>query len=346
LAWLISWLHLPAKQWIIGDLMNNSPFFSSCTADKIRKAAAALKAGHLVAFPTETVYGLGADARNPDAVKRIYDVKGRPVGHPLIVHVSSINQVGKWVSEIPDYAISLARNFWPGPMTLILKRSLIAQDFITGGQETVGLRIPSDPLALALITEFEKISDSAVAAPSANRFGHVSPTTAHAVSAELSDYLTVDDLVLDGGACSVGVESTIIDCTRERPRVLRPGAITEEMIFEVAGMELVSEVGNNASSGIRVSGSLDKHYSPLAVVLLDQSPIAGQGLVALADIATPEGVVRLASPKSDEEFARVLYASLRAADEKGLQTVVVKQPQGNGIAIAIRDRLSRAANGR
>ena len=169
--------------------MSNSLFLSNCTADTISHAAAALKAGHLVAFPTETVYGLGADARNSEAVKRIYQAKGRPADHPLIVHISSINQLEKWAAEVPDYAIVLARNFWPGPMTLILKRSAIVQDFITGGQDTVGLRVPSDPLALALIAEFEKISDSAVAAPSANRFGTVSPTTALAVSAALSDYL-------------------------------------------------------------------------------------------------------------------------------------------------------------
>jgi L-threonylcarbamoyladenylate synthase len=326
--------------------MSNSPFLSNCTADTIREAAAALKAGHLVAFPTETVYGLGADARNPDAVKRIYDVKGRPADHPLIVHISSINQVGKWAIEIPDHAIALARNFWPGPMTLIFKRSAIALDFITGAQETVGLRIPSDPLALALIAEFEKISDSAIAAPSANRFGHVSPTTAHAVSIELSDYLTKDDLILDGGACSVGVESSIIDCTGEDPRILRPGAITEEMIARATGFSIASELEHNKLPEMRVSGSLKKHYSPLATVILDKAPITGQGFIALADVPTPEGVIRLANPNSNDEFARVLYSSLRSADEQRLTQVVVIQPQGDGIAIAIRDRLSRAANGR
>jgi L-threonylcarbamoyladenylate synthase len=329
--------------------MSNSPFLSNCTADTIRDAASALKAGHLVAFPTETVYGLGADARNADAVKRIYQVKGRPADHPLIVHISSINQVAKWAAEVPDYAIALARNFWPGPMTLIFKRSELAQDFITGGQDTVGLRIPSDLLALALIAEFEKISDSAIAAPSANRFGHVSPTTAQAVFAELSDCLAEDDLILDGGACTVGVESTIIDCTSNSPRILRPGAITEEMIADATGLEISSGIKgqvNSEASEIRVSGSLESHYSPLATVLLDQSPIAGQGFIALAEVQTPEGVIRLASPKDDEEFARILYASLRAADEKGLQKVVVTQPQGNGIAIAIRDRLIRASKGR
>ena len=326
--------------------MSNSPILSNCTTETIRNAADALKAGHLVAFPTETVYGLGADARNPNAVKRIYEVKGRPSDHPLIVHISSINQLEKWASEIPDYAIELARNFWPGPMTLIFKRTEIAEDFITGGQDTVGLRVPSDPIALALIEEFEKISNSAIAAPSANRFGHVSPTMAQAVTTELSDYLTKDDLILDGGACTVGVESTIIDCTGERPRIMRPGAITQEMIAETTGISPVSQVDKNEVQEMRVSGSLESHYSPLATVLLDQTPIACQGFIALAEFPTPEGVIRLASPKNNEEFAHVLYASLRAADEKGLQKVFVTQPKGNGIAIAIRDRLIRAANGR
>jgi L-threonylcarbamoyladenylate synthase len=301
-------------------------------------------AGHLVAFPTETVYGLGADARNPDAVKRIYEVKGRPTDHPLIVHISSISQVEEWASEIPDYAIALARCFWPGPMTLIFKRSEIAEDFITGGQDTVGLRVPSDPLALALISEFEKISDSAIAAPSANRFGHVSPTSAQAVLAELSEYLLTDDQILDGGASSIGVESTIIDCTGPKPRILRPGAITEEMILEATGLRVITNVFKDSTSEIRVSGSLESHYSPLAMVLLDQPPIAGQGFIALSDLPTPEGVFRLASPKNNEEFARVLYSSLRAADDQKLSQVIAIQPQGGGIAVAIRDRLKRAAN--
>jgi L-threonylcarbamoyladenylate synthase len=326
--------------------MSNAQFLSNCTADTIRDAAAALKAGHLVAFPTETVYGLGADARNADAVKRIYQVKGRPSDHPLIVHISSINQVEKWASDIPEYAISLARKLWPGPMTLIFKRSAIVKDFITGGQDTVGLRIPSDPLALAFISEFEKLSDSAIAAPSANRFGHVSPTTALAVSAELSDYLTEDDLILDGGASSVGVESTIIDCTGTNPRILRPGAITEEMIGDVTGMTLTSNDEKFSIPEIRVSGSLESHYSPLATVLLDRTPTSGQGFIALADVPTPAGVIRLASPENDEEFAQVLYASLRSADDQSLTHVVVMQPQNGGIAIAIRDRLKRSARGR
>ena len=326
--------------------MSNSPFLSNCTTETIRDAAASLRAGHLVAFPTETVYGLGADARNADAVKRIYEVKGRPSNHPLIVHISSINHFDKWASDIPEYAISLARKFWPGPMTLVLNRSEIAADFITGGQETVGLRIPSDPIALALIAEFEKISDSAIAAPSANRFGHVSPTTAKAVSDELSKYLTPYDQILDGGACTVGVESSIIDCTGKSPRILRPGAITQEMIAEATCIPMVSQGDKDEFPQIRVSGSLESHYSPSATVLLDQPPIAGQGFIALSESPTPEGVIRLGSPKNNAEFAHVLYGSLRAADDLGLSHVVVFLPQGAGIAIAIRDRLRRSANSR
>jgi L-threonylcarbamoyladenylate synthase len=302
-------------------------------------AAANLLAGNLVAFPTETVYGLGADACNADAVARIYSVKGRPADHPLIVHVGSMDALGDWASEVPAYAISLARDFWPGPMTLIMKRSELAGDFVTGGQDTVGVRVPDHPVALGLLEAFARAGGKGVAAPSANRFGNVSPTTAQAVEDELSEYLADADQILNGGPCQVGVESTIIDCTDGMPKILRPGAITEEMIEESTGLAVV---GNVENAEIRVSGSLDSHYAPAARVLLDQSPIAGQGFIAMADVATPEGVLRLAAPKTNEEFARVLYAALRAADEQSLQTVVVQQPEGGGITIAIRDRLKRA----
>ena len=306
-------------------------------------AAANLLAGDLVAFPTETVYGLGADACNAAAVARIYSVKGRPADHPLIVHVPSMDALGDWASDVPEYAISLGRDFWPGPMTLIMKRSGLAADFLTGGQDTVGVRVPAHPVALGLLEAFARVGGKGVAAPSANRFGNVSPTTAHAVSDELSDYLSDADQILDGGACDVGVESTIIDCTGDAPRILRPGAITQEMIEHSTGL-VVAEGKAVARNEIRVSGSLESHYSPLAKVILDQSPTAGQGFIATADMATPEGVVRLAAPTTHEEFARVLYSSLRAADEQGLATIVVHQPQGDGIAIAIRDRLKRAAH--
>jgi L-threonylcarbamoyladenylate synthase len=309
-------------------------------------AAANLLAGNLVAFPTETVYGLGADALNKQAVARVYQVKGRPVDHPLIVHLHSMQVMGQWVEDIPEYAIALGRNFWPGPMTLIFKRSNLAQDFITGGQDTVGIRIPNHIVALALLEAFHNVGGRGIAAPSANRFGHVSPTTAKAVSDELTQYLQPEDQVMDGGPCAVGVESTIIDCTGDLPRILRPGAITEEMIKESTGLSATTTKSSDEPEDIRVSGSLEKHYSPAARVLLDQIPVAGQGYIASSRRVTPAGVTRLAAPKNTDEFARALYTALRKADELGLQEVVVEQPQGDGIAIAIRDRLSRAARGR
>ena len=318
-----------------------SQFLSNCTATAMADAAANLLAGNLVAFPTETVYGLGADACNADAVARIYSVKGRPADHPLIVHVASIEALDDWASDVPAYAISLARDFWPGPMTLIVKRSGLAGDFVTGGQDTVGVRVPDHPVALGLLEAFERVGGKGVAAPSANRFGNVSPTTAQAVADELGNFLADGDQILDGGPCQVGVESTIIDCTGDVPRILRPGAVTVAMIEESTGLAAVGAVENTE---IRVSGSLESHYAPVATVVLDQSPVAGQGFIAMADLATPDGVVRLAAPKNDDEFARVLYAALRAADEQGLQIVVVAQPAGEGITIAIRDRLKRAAH--
>ncbi len=315
-------------------------FVSKCTADVILRAAKALKDGHLVAFPTETVYGLGADASSSEAVARIYSVKGRPADHPLIVHIASMHDMDKWAIDIPEYAIKLAREFWPGPMTLVLKRSELANDFITGGQDTVGVRVPNHPIALALLEEFQKLGGHGVAAPSANRFGAVSPTTAEAVYDELSDYLCDDDLILDGGNSQVGVESTIIDCTGVAPRVLRLGAITSEQIQLLVGQLLGSETKNE----IRVSGSLESHYSPRAKVLLDLTPKAGEGFIALADVETPSGAVRLASPKNIEAFASEFYSALRAADKKNLEAVVVIQPKGVGLAEAIRDRAKRAAH--
>ena len=304
-------------------------------------AAAHLNAGDLVAFPTETVYGLGADASNSEAVARIYSVKRRPNNHPLIVHIAWMDRMGDWAREVPEYAIALARSFWPGPMTLILKRSELAGDFITGGQDSVGVRVPDHAVALALLEAFERSGGKGVAAPSANRFGHVSPTTAAAVIEELGEYLSKDDLVLDGGACDVGVESTIIDCTGATPAVLRPGAISVAMIEECTELKVTH---NNEE--IRVSGALENHYAPIAKVLLCENAFAGQGLIANSSVKTPEGVIRLASPGDDEEFARVLYSALRDGDAKGLSEIVVIQPVGIGIAVAVRDRLARAANGR
>ena len=251
-----------------------------------------------------------------------------------------MDAIAHWATDIPEYAITLARDFWPGPMTLVLKRSDLAKDFITGGQDTVGLRVPAHPIALALIKEFNAIGGYGIAAPSANRFGAVSPTTAQAVEEELAEYLDEQDLILDGGPCLVGVESTIIDCTGPTPMLLRLGAITPLMIEESTG--LIALESN--PSEIRVSGSLDSHYSPKAKVILDVVAIAGDGLIAPDQIPTPNGVIRLAAPSTIEEYARVLYHALRNADQQGLEAVVVLQPGGDGLAAAIRDRVQRSAS--
>jgi len=319
-----------------------SQFLRRDMADAIASAATHLGAGDLVAFPTETVYGLGADATNSRAISRIYSVKGRPIDHPLIVHISSMDRLGDWAIDISEYAIILARSFWPGPMTLVLKRSELAGDFVTGNQDTVGVRVPNHDIALALLEAFEKVGGKGVAAPSANRFGCVSPTTAAAVVDEIGSYLSNDDLVLDGGPCAVGVESTIIDCTGDIPKILRPGGVSLAMIEECTGFQIQRSIHID----IRVSGSLDNHYAPAAKVILTNDPKPGQGFIAYSNIETPEGVIRLASPHNDEEFAQIVYSSLRKADAQGLSEIVVMQPTGMGIGVAIRDRLARAANGR
>ena len=322
-------------------------FLSNCSIDSLASAANALKEGSLVAFPTETVYGLGADATSASAVARIYEVKGRPADHPLIVHIADLKYLEQWISDISEYAIELARAFWPGPMTLVLKRSELAKDFITGNQNTVGIRIPNNSLALGLLEAFHKIGGAGVAAPSANRFGQVSPTTAAAVKEELENYLDESDLVLDGGASEVGLESTIIDCTSNLPRILRPGAITTAMIEDVTGLSLANEPQQSSDvPDIRVSGSLENHYAPKARIILDQEPIIGSGFIALESTPTPQGVIRLAAPKTVEDFARILYESLREGDHQKIDSIYLEQPTGDGLALAIRDRLGRSAKGR
>jgi len=315
---------------------------SNCTASAIQDAAASLIAGNLVAFPTETVYGLGADACNKEAVARIYEVKGRPTDHPLIVHILSIEHLDKWASDIPEYAIKLARAFWPGPMTLVLPRTNLAKDFITGGQNNVGIRVPAHTVALALLKEFEAQGGLGVAAPSANRFGKVSPTSADDVKEELSDYLKLDDLILDGGPSLVGVESTIINCTNATPMILRPGAITAAMINDLLGIQIEVFTKNN-SDQIRAPGLLESHYSPKAKVYLSGTPAAGDGFIALSNFPTPFGVIRLISPVTNEEYARTLYQGLRLADIKQLNKVFVVLPTGNDIAVAICDRIEKAS---
>ena len=314
---------------------------SNCTASALKDAAASLVAGNLVSFPTETVYGLGADASNQQAVARIYEVKGRPTGHPLIVHISSINYLDKWAEDIPDYAIELARAFWPGPMTLILPRKDLAKDFITGGQDNVGIRVPAHTIAQSLLKEFEAKGGTGVAAPSANRFGKVSPTNSQAVYDELGKYLSKSDQILDGGQSEVGIESTIIDCTESVPVILRPGFITIEMM-ENLGIVKVREVKGESTS-VKSPGLLEAHYSPNAQVKLNGDAQPGDGFIALAHVQTPIGAIRLASPKNENDYAHLLYGALRLADTKGIKVVQVIPPVAKGLGIAIINRLAKAS---
>ena len=322
-----------------------------------RSAAKSLIAGNLVAFPTETVYGLGADAHNEAAVRRIYEVKDRPFGNPLILHINSLDNIYYWARQIPEYAIQLAKCFWPGPMTLVFLRKNVAKNFITSGQETVALRIPSHPMAQKLLLEFEKLGGKAVVAPSANKFGKLSPTSAEAVIEELNERLSDGDLILNGGKCKIGIESTIIDCTKPEPKVLRPGAVTPEQIKRVLSLKtsvnlytssfdlnLETNVKNIASNEIRVPGSYHKHYSPNAQVLINQPPMAGHGLIALKHITTPEGVLRLSNPRNASEFAASLYESLRLGDRLNLTHICVFPPIKGSLVDAINDRLTKAAN--
>jgi L-threonylcarbamoyladenylate synthase len=316
---------------------------SNCTESVIKNAATSLIEGNLVAFPTETVYGLGANATNKDAIARIYMVKGRPIGHPLIVHISSLGNLDKWARDIPEYAVKLARAFWPGPMTLILPRTDLAKDFITGSQNNVGIRIPSHTVALALLKEFEDQGGLGIAAPSANRFGAVSPTTATAVDIELADFLSESDHILDGGPCLVGVESTIINCTQDKPLILRPGALTKEMMEDALGITIDLNTSNSESVQIKASGLLESHYAPKAKVFLTGTPELGDGFIALDSYETPAGAIRIATPKTNEEYAQVLYEAFRLADGKGLGRVFVIPPIGGGLAVAINDRLAKSA---
>jgi L-threonylcarbamoyladenylate synthase len=315
---------------------------NSSLNDFIKPAALALRAGNLVIFPTETVYGLGADATNQAAVTRIYEVKDRPANHPLIVHISSANTLDKWAREIPEYAKKLAAVFWPGPMTLILPKTDLVKDFISGSQDSVGVRVPSHTVALALLKEFELLGGLGIAAPSANRFGKLSPTTVMDAQSELASYLKTVDLILDGGPSLVGVESTIINCTQNSPSILRPGAITPAMIDHLLGtsVEIKTEIFDNQ---IKVPGLLESHYAPLAKVFLSGTPQEGDGFIALSTIKTPGKAIRLASPTNNEEFAQILYKALRLADSKKIEKVFVVQPEGKDIAVAINDRLKRCA---
>lgn len=312
---------------------------------EIAHAAELLRGGGLVAFPTETVYGLGADATNERAVSRIFAVKGRPADHPLIVHLGSLDALDRWGRDIPADAWRLAERFWPGPLTLILKRTAGVPDIVTGGQDTIGLRMPDHSVALALL----KAVDGGIAAPSANRFGRISPTTADHVMAELGDAI---DGIVDGGPCSVGLESTILDLTGRHPQVLRPGAITPNALAETLGD--VPPAGG--SGGPRVPGRLPIHYAPRTPLrLLDASAIepAVRALLASGRAVTvlsmrPSAVMTSGCrwrtmPGDPEQYARVLYAALREADTADCGCILVERPPGTMEWEAVRDRLGRAS---
>jgi L-threonylcarbamoyladenylate synthase len=328
-----------------------APVSELVTAD-VERAARLLGAGGLVGMPTETVYGLAADALDVTAVARVFALKGRPADHPLIVHLADAAELDAWAQDVPAYARRLAQALWPGPLTLVLPRTGLAGDHVTGGQPTVALRVPSHPVAQALLARYRR----GLAAPSANRFGRVSPTTAAHVVDELGELLVPGlDCVLDGGASTVGVESAIVDCTGSAPVILRPGAVTADDVSRVGAVPVTDR-----PSLVRAPGTLASHYAPRALVaVLDDvaglpallssaapAPAAGgpvDGLLAPASVATPAGVVRLSAPVDAAGYARVLYAALREADALGLQRVLAVPPPPDGLGAAIRDRLRRAA---
>lgn len=317
-------------------------------AAAISRAAAVLRRGGLVAFPTETVYGLGADAENPAAMRALFAAKGRPADHPVIMHLAEASLMDRYAAEVPPDARKLAAAFWPGPMTLVVRRSERVSDLVTAGLNTVGIRIPAHPIAHALLQEF----GGPIAAPSANRFGRVSCTRAEHVADELGDRV---DLILDGGESPVGLESTIIDVSASAPAILRPGAVTAEQIATVLGAPLALA----SKAAPRVSGSLPSHYAPRARVEI----ITTENLVSRAtELAAQRkktailardpppiaaaNIVLLPAPSGDGAFAHELYSLLRRADELGCDVVLTTLPAAHGLGAAIADRLRRAAGPR
>ena len=310
---------------------------------EIEKAAQILRDGGLVAFPTETVYGLGADASNPAAVRKIFAAKGRPADHPVIVHIADTSDLKHWAAEVPRAAWLLAEKFWPGPLTMVLKRAARVSDLISGGQDTVGLRVPSHPVAQQLLKAF----GGGIAAPSANRFGRLSPTTAQHVREEMGAAV---DLVLDGGASEVGIESTIVDLTRETPAILRPGRITAQ---QIAGA-LLTQLGESVVGRPRVSGSLDSHYAPtlpLKIVHPDEienyvRARPGTPIAVLSRRGRPrdsKATLWQVAPELPDDYARRLYGSLRWLDVSGCRLIVVEAPPALPEWTAVSDRLGRAA---
>jgi L-threonylcarbamoyladenylate synthase len=306
---------------------------------EVRRAAQILRAGGLVAFPTETVYGLGADAANAQAVAKLYAVKRRPADHPVILHFADSGKAFAWAREVPAAARKLAERFWPGPLTLILKRSALAKDFVTGGQDTVGLRVPAHPVAQQLLREF----NGAIAAPSANRFGLVSPTTAAHVREDLGSEV---DLVLEGGPSEVGIESTILDISGEAPVLLRPGHISKEQLGKVLGVEVLE----SAAASPRHPGGLERHYAPrtpaslVPTYALDKEISGSKGKAAVLAFSRPDERVDywLRMPRDPKAYAQRLYAALRELDTAGCERILIEAPPESPEWSAVRDRLKRA----
>lgn len=336
------------------------------SAESIAEAANALAQGRLVALPTETVYGLGADGLSEQAVARIFSVKGRPSDHPLILHVASVAQAKTLAADWPEVADRLAVAFWPGPMTLILKRAACVPDAVTGGQDTVGVRLPSHPVALALLEVFASVGSGVIAAPSANRFGGVSPTRAADVAHGLGDFLEPGDMILDGGSCAVGVESTIIDLSGESPRILRPGGLSREDIERtLRGVENASVRPSEAAQGSvpRVSGSLESHYAPRAHVrlvspdqilsiageMLKQRPEKRIALMPFQDQGIDVGgqdprLIISAMPDEAQAYAQRLYAVMNDLDRLDIDAILIARPPQTVAWEAVLDRLRRAAS--
>jgi len=316
----------------------------------VHRAAELLRAGELVAFPTETVYGLGADAGNARAVGKLFAVKGRPAAHPVIVHLHDAAQLPRWARELPSGAQKLADAFWPGPLTLILPRTSLASDSVTGGQDSVGLRVPAHPVAQMLLAAFAALGGRGIAAPSANRFGRISPTTAEHVTADLGDAVS---LILDGGACDVGIESTIVAFSGDEATLLRPGAIDNDALVRVLGYPLTAATG----AAPRASGTLPSHYAPrtplyvvtaLALPLEIRQRVKRGERVAVLAVTVPrpagfDGAWILASHDA-AGYAQALYAHLRTLDASGAAAILVEQVAGSMAWIAVRDRLERAAS--
>jgi len=316
----------------------------------VADAARRLRAGELVAFPTETVYGLGADAGNPDAVHRIFTAKGRPSDHPVIVHLPHVTHVAHWAREFPDGARRLAAAFWPGPLTLILPRASHVDDAVTGGQDSVGLRMPAHPVASALLTAFAALGGDGIAAPSANRFGHVSPTTAQHVADDLADAVA---MILDGGSCAVGIESTIVAFTGGEPSLLRPGGIGIDALAGVLG-RAPNSPGADAP---RASGMLASHYAPHAAARLltagdllsevARSSARGERVAVLArTLPCPREFIGawVVASAAAQGYAHELYANLRALDLPGVKAILIEAVPDDPEWLAVRDRLTRATN--